>query len=1229
MPQGIFSQYDSQDLNRLAAKGILEKLRTIRQRINVDFIARRIIWELIQNAKDNVAICNKNEAKSDIKIELSKEKLSFIHNNGFFTNENIRGLIRRYSSGDKDRDYNSFDTPPATTGRFGTGFMTTHLLSEKVTTKGIFSNDNKEFKQFNLPIDRTGVNEKEIIDSIEHSFVSVEDSIMQSPLITCSLKDFRTEFLYELNEEGYKLAEITLAELALCVGPTLINLPSIDRIEVNKNNNLTTYILSKNPKFENSSINLEIAKLQEISETTHNNYYIIISSEKLKLIIPVELINDKYQIKTLDPRIPRLFLDFPLIGTEDLNLPFIISSPFFEPTESRDGISLTGNDDRDTRINSELSLEAVELYKNFLDEASKSNEWSNHFNLARIKSPGKKDWINIDWYNKSILDPIRSKLLYVPIVNIDEENRMSIKNSENKDQIYFPSANKKEIREIIWKLSKELFPQNIPVKENIDDWYEIIWEDCYEKNISELAKDIQEALNLDTLKSMLNKSEGETLEWLNEYYDLLYLEGKFINEIIKGNFAVFPNQNGIFKKKTELYIDEDIEEELKNILLLLNNDVRDILLHKSVMIDNQHNDEQKNKIPFSTKDQDFVIQTIIKSLKDNPKAITAVNHLLSLFSEDPNFPEERNLIYEFNRKIYGNDIPEKKIIKNWSKSIWDKIDAGRILRLVTDVSGTKNINGLKTLIREDSIEKTLLWLQSFIDFLIKYGFEEKLNLKNHPILPNQNYEYKVKDDLFLDDGVIHEELKDISKELGYDIRGELLHKDINISLPESRVKNDQYLAEKIAKLIKPIVKDTDRRLKYGDLFRRLYVWMTQNHKLAQNIFGDLYEKRFLLMSDDIIVSNFDKVEKFDQLLNESGLTLEEIKERIGTLKEPESPNANHQTIETHFNLEFLPVDKSFWDKVSEENSSYFPLGENISFREKLLKLISVSVSPWAGFIYHFTHLENAISIIKSRKILSRSKANFKDSAGSSFINTTLDEIKNFARFYFRPLTPTQYYNEGLGRITKNGDLPQCPVMIFFKFDLKEVLEKNENKCFVSNGNLRHYPTTKFGNTYEFLKSFDFKNLFCKYGECEHSSFINASQQEFVIRDEFNFSHFENFKIICRTDTDKEALINLIGAGDPIVQKIVVDQSYYYQYNPFIEVELKEPKLKVKVPFRNETEFIKILSIKKTNTNIINDIIKCQKSVELETSYESEYRIYYLNETKKQDWLIYASKCKNS
>lgn len=1229
MSTGIFSQYDTQDLNRLAAKGIFDKLRTLRQKIKVDLTAKRIIWELIQNAKDNVAICSNDKAKVNIKIQLSKERLSFIHNNGYFTNENIRGLIRRYSSSEKDRDYNTFDTPPTTTGRFGTGFMTTHLLSEKVTTKGIFCNDNKEYKHFILPIDRTGINEKEIIKSIEHSLNSVEDSINKSPIVDNNPTDFITEFTYELDKEGYDLAKIALAELNICAGPTLINLPSIDKIEVNDDDKVTIYKLIDRNKFEISNLNFSIAELQIIADTTQINYFTIISNEKVKLILPLDFVNDKYQFRTLEHRIPRIFLDFPLVGTEDLNLPFIISSPFFEPTEARDGVSLTGSEDRDTKINSTLFLDAVELYKIFLDEVSKNNKWSNHFNLARIKSPKEKEWINIEWYKKSILNPIRSKLLQVPIVKIDEEIIKSIKNSENKDQIYFPFAGKKEIREVIWKLTKELAPENIPAKENIDDWYEIIWDGCYKQDIKELTIDIERILNLDNLKSSLNKSEEETFVWLNEYYNLLYLEGKFIDEIIKGTYAIFPNQNGVFKKKTELYIDEDIEEELKNILLILNVDIRNQLLHKNVIINNKYNEEQKNKILFDKKDQDFVIQSIIKSLKDNPKANKAINHLLSLFSEDSNFPDERQLLYDFNRKIYDSEIPGKKIIKNWNRSIWDKIDVERILKIISDISSTKNINGLKTLIREDSIENTQAWLKSFIEFLIKYGYEEKLNLKDRPILPNQNNEFKVKDDLFLDDGEIHEELKNISKELGYDIRSKLLHKDICLSLPESRIKNNEFIAEEITKLIKPVIKDSEQREKYGDLFKRLYIWMTQNQEIAKNIFGDIYEKRFLLMSDEVIVSNLNKAEKLDELLSVTGLTLESIIKKIGCDKELKETIEDTDTIENDFAFEFTSFDRGLIDKVRDVNSSDFQLGENLSFREKLIQLISISESPWAGFVYHFTHLENALNIIKEKKILPRNKATFKDSAGSSFINTTLDEIKNFARFYFRPLTPTQYYNEGLGRKTKLGDLPQCPVMIFFKFDLKEILEKKENLCYVSNGNLRHYPITGFGNDYDFLKSFNFKKLYCKYDECDTQTFLNASQQEFIVKDEFDFSDIENFQIICRTEFDKNVLVNLIGINDPITTKIIVDQSYYYQYNPFVEVEVKNHIIKVKIPLRGEEESIKIISTKKINSHCINDTIKSPYSIELETSYEGEYKIYYSNENTMQDWLIYATRNNNS
>ena len=57
MGNGIFSKFERDELNKITAKSILEKLMNIRQSINVEFTARRLIWELMQNAKDNANLC--------------------------------------------------------------------------------------------------------------------------------------------------------------------------------------------------------------------------------------------------------------------------------------------------------------------------------------------------------------------------------------------------------------------------------------------------------------------------------------------------------------------------------------------------------------------------------------------------------------------------------------------------------------------------------------------------------------------------------------------------------------------------------------------------------------------------------------------------------------------------------------------------------------------------------------------------------------------------------------------------------------------------------------------------------------------------------------------------------------------------------------------------------------------------------------------------------------------
>ena len=98
----------------------------------------------------------------------------------------------------------------------------------------------------------------------------------------------------------------------------------------------------------------------------------------------------------------------------------------------------------------------------------------------------------------------------------------------------------------------------------------------------------------------------------------------------------------------------------------------------------------------------------------------------------------------------------------------------------------------------------------------------------------------------------------------------------------------------------------------------------------------------------------------------------------------------------------------------------------------------------------FKCIRNAIEVIKSRRILSRNRAEELgllkyDSAGSVVYRSA--KAHPYARFYYRTGTQTQFYNECLGkqkgskyygRAEDNG-LPMCPMPVFFKFDLQEVL----------------------------------------------------------------------------------------------------------------------------------------------------------------------------------------------
>lgn len=120
-----------------------------------------------------------------------------------------------------------------------------------------------------------------------------------------------------------------------------------------------------------------------------------------------------------------------------------------------------------------------------------------------------------------------------------------------------------------------------------------------------------------------------------------------------------------------------------------------------------------------------------------------------------------------------------------------------------------------------------------------------------------------------------------------------------------------------------------------------------------------------------------------------------------------------------------------------------------------------NTSWWARFVFHYTDISNAIGILQSGTLCSRLQAQKEhlmknDNASYQVIDMTSAAAMSYVRFYFRPLTPTQYFNEGYKHIQLRYCQDQnanVPVPIFFAFNIEK---------FLSNPQVKFSPISQAG-----------------------------------------------------------------------------------------------------------------------------------------------------------------------
>lgn len=662
------------------ATKILREMSDLRSLVESSPIApRRWIWELIQNAKDVHSI---DGVKIIIEYHpnIDSPYINFKHNGKPFSADNIRFLIEQISTKDRKKDG---DGKRKTTGKFGTGFLTTHLLSEKVTVKGIAKEPELDYRKFTLELDRSGFEIEQITDAVQKAKLSVID-LDESPQYSKYVEgEFNTEFIFPLTDSvSLKVANLGLNDINNCLPYTLAFVKEINSIEILP----SCQIFQNTDNVIHIGENINLISLITKNKEESNNITIVFLQDGLtNIAVPIKKEGSVISLLPIHDKTPRLFCDFPLIGTEKFHFPVIINNPNFNPTDPRDGVFLTTPERTNPLIeeNKTIIKEAVNLYFQLLEFAV-NNNWGNLHLLAQIRPLfDLSEWVDENWYKDEILTPIRKKLLYAKIINNSNGDLASILTDKGKKYIWFPNSGKKDIRNKIWQLANFWFPRCLPQETDVELWYKLSWNECGKLDLEQLATFIE---NKKTLEELSSEIEGKDIyEWLNEFYSLLELEENDYNTIIN-NRAIFPNQNGAFCKKSHLYKEKgSIEEEFKNILSLLNKDIRGELIDQNIELSFEEED---------TRDQSFLVREINSEIneKANDREIAkdfskAFKTLLFWFQEHPEKAKSLfQTLYRNKHLLYDDD------------EIMDNITKAEQLSDLLDECNAKDINELRELI---------------------------------------------------------------------------------------------------------------------------------------------------------------------------------------------------------------------------------------------------------------------------------------------------------------------------------------------------------------------------------------------------------------------------------------------------------------------------------------------------------------------------------------------------
>lgn len=756
MGMSILDLYMANSIDNTASK-IREKLNTVRNKRKSS--AKRCIWEMMQNAKD---VYNPKYGGVSIEFEIVDEHtFVFRHNGLHFSLENVTSLIQQKSSKSSTNENENV------TGMFGTGFISTHLVAEVIDVKGILIDGNDKYRHFNLRLDRSGSSKEELIPKIKDAmteFAKLDkdpDGIL-FPFVTDfenhTENDYDTSFTYRIESNSQlELALLGINDLVNTLPVTMINLPRVKSVRVI--NRLEGTDVNYTCLRENKDNNVVLSTIIS-GELTKQ--YITYTTDDVSLSIEVKDINGEWYAIKRDDKLPVLLRDFPLIGSNQFYFPYFLNGFRFIPTEPRDDIQLHGDSDDNNSVQNRNIIDKV------VDTALLFNQWLINHNIhnryllasSRIpKSTESWDEETSEPWIKELQKKWRKELLNQILLECDDDNYVM-------SEMLLPDCSKKESRETFWDILYPFVTRKMPKKEHIHEWREIMveydsWQCSLKYSLEDFLEDLSEKANISSIIELFENDEKQAFDWLNKIIEFTYEE---LGSDAFDNYAILPNQNGNFKKASELRRDnaQPIPAEIKDIYqIAFNQNLKDKLLNslikvEYVMIINEYN------LTSLITDLNGFIKDASKSI-DNRRDTSY--KLIQLYSGDNSF-EHRKMMYYlcsgFSKKV--NTFTK---VENVSDDIWIECDRFILNHIPIWIADSDNCTSLSMICTEfldcyDTVNELIA-----IDWINKYlkvcsNIQCMVHLSSYAIFPNQNGNLRKIGDLSYDNN-IPEEFKDLSE----------------------------------------------------------------------------------------------------------------------------------------------------------------------------------------------------------------------------------------------------------------------------------------------------------------------------------------------------------------------------------------------------------------------------------------------------------------------------------